>query len=58
MMRKCCSVSRSSMDENNESVSRSWIVFCHEIVAKLTSTAENSAAEDLAIYDSGSALIY
>jgi len=33
-----------------ESVSKSWIVFRHKIVAKLTSAAdaENSAAEDLA----------
>jgi len=37
------------MDENNDSVSRSWIVFCHGFVAKLTSAAEFPAAEDLAI---------
>ena len=36
------SVSRRSIDENNESVIRSWIVFCHGIVAKLTSAAEFS----------------
>jgi len=35
MMRKCYSVN-SSIDENNESVSRSWIVFRHGIVAKVT----------------------
>jgi len=40
MMRKCYSESRSSIDENNESVSRSWIVFCHRTVAKLTSGVE------------------
>ena len=42
MMRKCYSVSRSSIDENNEGVSRSWIAFHHGIVAKLTSAAEFS----------------
>jgi len=45
MTRKCYSVSRSSIHENNESVSISWIVIHHEIMAKLTSAAENSAAE-------------
>jgi len=35
-MRKCNSVSRSSIDESDESVSRSRIVFRHEIVVKLT----------------------
>ena len=40
MMRKC-SVSRGSIDENNEGVS-------HGIVAKLTSAAEFSDAEDFA----------
>src|SRR6218665_1618323 len=35
-------------DENNESVSRSWIVFSHGIVANLTSAVENPAAEYLA----------
>jgi len=40
MMRKCFSVCRSLIDENNESVSRSWIVFRHGIVAKLTFAAE------------------
>jgi len=32
---KCYSLSRSSIDENNENVSRSWIVFRHDVVAKL-----------------------
>jgi len=40
------------MDENNDSVSKSWIVFRHEIVAKLTSAAEFSATEDLAFRQS------
>jgi len=40
MMRECYSVSRSLIDENNGSVDRSWIVFHHGIVAKLTSAAE------------------
>jgi len=40
MMRKCYSVSRSLIDESNDSVGRSWIVFHHGIVAKLTSAAE------------------
>ena len=48
MMRKCYSVNRSPIDENNDSLSKSWIVFHHGIVAKLTSAAEFSAAEDLA----------
>jgi len=48
MMRKCCSVRRSPIDENNYSVSKSWIVFRRGIVAKLASAAEFSAAEDLA----------
>jgi len=47
-MRKCYNVSRSSFDENNDSVSRSWIVFRHVLVAKLISAAEFSVAEDLA----------
>ena len=41
MMHKCYSVSRSSIDENNDSISRSWIIFRHGIVAKLTSAAED-----------------
>jgi len=45
---KCYSVSRSLIDESNDSVSKSWIVFSHGIVAKLTSEAEFSVAEDLA----------
>src|SRR6218665_2268985 len=32
---KCYSVSRSPIDENNDSVSKSWIVIRHGIVAKL-----------------------
>jgi len=43
-MRKCYSVSRSSIDE---SVSRCWIVFRHGSVAKLTSVAEFSSEIDL-----------
>src|SRR6218665_2996270 len=49
-MRKCYSVSRSPIDENNDSVSKSWIVFRHGIVAKLTSAAEFFAAEYLAYF--------
>ena len=37
------------MDENNDSERKSWNVFRHGIVAKLTSAAELSVAEDLAI---------
>jgi len=48
MTRKCYSVSRSAIDENNDSVRKSWIVFRHEIVAKFTYAAEFSTAEDLA----------
>jgi len=48
-MCKCYSLSRSLIDENNESISRSWIVFRQGIFAKLTSVAEFSTAEDLAI---------
>jgi len=48
MMHKCYSVSRSSIDENNESVSKRRNVLRHEIVTKLTSVTEFSAAEDLA----------
>ena len=40
MKRKCCSVSRSPIDENNDSVGKSWIVFRHGIGAKLTFAAE------------------
>src|SRR6218665_491813 len=39
MMRKCYCVSRSSIDENNYSVSKSWILYRHGIAAKLTSAA-------------------
>jgi len=35
MVRECYSVSRSLIDENNENVSRSWIVFRNGIVEKL-----------------------
>ena len=45
MMRKCCSVNRSSIDESNESVRKNWIVIRHGIVAKLTSAAEFSGSE-------------
>jgi len=50
MMRKCYSEYRSSIDENSENLSRSWIVFRNKIVGKLTSEAEFSAAEDLALF--------
>src|SRR6218665_2850490 len=49
MMRKCYSVSRSPIDENNDNVSKSWIVFRHRIFTKLTFSAKYSTAEDLAI---------
>ena len=49
MMHKCYSVGRSPINENNDSVSSSCIVFCHGIVVKLTSAVEFSAAEDLAL---------
>jgi len=42
------SVSRSAIDENNDIVSKSWIVYHHGIVAKLTSAAAFTATEDLA----------
>src|SRR6218665_403515 len=47
---KCYSVSRSQIDENNDIVSKSWIVsvYRHGIVAKPTSAAVNTAAETLA----------
>ena len=41
VMRKCYSVNRSPIDENNCTVSKSWIVLHHKIVAKLTSGAED-----------------
>jgi len=50
MMRKCYNVSRSPIDENNDSLSKSKIVFRHEVVAKITSAAEFSVAEYLSIY--------
>jgi len=49
MMKNGYSERRSCIDGNNDSLSRSWIVFLHGIVAKLTSAAEFSTAEDLAI---------
>src|SRR6218665_215692 len=39
MMRKCYSVSRSPINENDDIKSTSWIVYHHGIVAKLTSVA-------------------
>jgi len=42
MMCKCCSVSKNLIDKNNESESRSWIVFRHGNVVKFTSAAEFS----------------
>ena len=48
MMRKCYSVSRSPMDENNDIVSKRRIVCRHGIVGKLTSAVVFTAAEDLA----------
>ena len=47
MMRKRYIASRSSIDENIESVSRSWIIFRHGIVAKPNSAAKFSATEEL-----------
>ena len=47
MMRKCFSVSRRTMDENNVSIS--WIIYRHEFAAKLNSAAVFAAAEDLAV---------
>jgi len=47
-MHKCYSVSRSPIDENNDIVSKSWIIYRHGIVAKLTSAAVFTPAEDLA----------
>ena len=41
-------VGRSPIDENNDSVSEIWNVYRHGIVAKLTSAAVFTAAEDLA----------
>ena len=49
MIRKCYSVSRILIGENNESISRSWIVYHNGIVAQLTSAAEFFAADDLAL---------
>jgi len=36
------------IDENNDIVSKGWIVSSHGIVAKVTSVAVFTAAEDLA----------
>jgi len=52
MMGKCYSRSIGPIDENNDIVSKSWIVYHHEIVAKLTSAAVFAAAEDLALEES------
>ena len=49
MIGKCYSVSRSSLDKNNDIVSKCWIVCRHGHVAKITSAAVFTAAEDLAI---------
>jgi len=46
MMRKYYSCS-SSIDENNEIISRSWIVLRKLFVAKLTSATEFSTAKRL-----------
>jgi len=39
MTHKCYSESSSPTDENNDSVSKSWIVYRHGLAAKLTSAA-------------------
>ena len=52
MMRKCYSGSRSPIYENNDIVSKSWIVQRHGIVAKLTSAVVFTAADDLAFSSS------
>jgi len=39
------------MDEDNDIVSRSWIAYRHGIVAKLTSAAVFTAAEDLVVHN-------
>jgi len=54
---KCYSASISPIDENNDSVSKSWIVFRHRIVAKPTFAVEYSAAEDLALCNTGRSLL-
>jgi len=46
VMRKCDSVSRIPIDENNDSVSKSWIVYRHAVFT----AAEDLATEDLAIF--------
>ena len=45
MMRRCYSVRRSPIDENNDSISKSWVAYRHGFAAKLTSAAVNTAAE-------------
>ena len=55
-MRECYSASISPIDENNDSVSKSWIVYRHGIVAKFTSVVEFSVTEDLAIWESAAEL--
>src|SRR6218665_1909241 len=54
---KCYSASISPIDEKNDSVSKSWIVFRLRIVAKLTFAVEYSAAEDLALCNTGRSLL-
>ena len=50
MMRECYGECISSINATSENLSRSWIVFRHEIVGKLTFVAEFSATEDLALF--------
>src|SRR6218665_877422 len=52
MMKNCYSVRRSFIDDNNDSVSRSLLVFRNKMVVKLTSSAEFSSAEELALLKS------
>jgi len=49
MMRKCYSVSRSPIDENNDTVSKNWIAYRQGIVVKFTSAAVFTTAEDLSV---------
>lgn len=49
MMRKCCSVISSRIDEKNHSASRIWIVFRLKTEVKITSAAEYSTPGDLSI---------
>ena len=48
MMRKCYSVSRIPIYENNDTVRKSLIAYRHGIIAKFTSAAVFTAAEDSA----------